>query len=360
MDKKQWPPTIKGVKNIEKGQKVKVKNTTRKGEIVDFDNTTADVKFANGKIEKFPLTKLRFLFEQMPNAIGAEIGSEPTVHNKKFRYNFDSPYAILPLDIARHIGVFIHVDFDHVKVEDLFAGMKTEAKKLSEAPKTIKDWIRVAKIAKSNLDKDTTYYSDWVSERKTSMNKILENKLRTLIRETIREIIQEAKASHNVKVYLKAGEKAPQGAKVNKGARGGQYYYTKGAAQGGKHIGYPKKSDAKLKKFAKDAGLDPDHKDTVDDYNKTEDGKNDLAKHKDRFDKLDQHKKADFLKKLYPSEPEIEDLVYTQGTFRMSDPPESSSEMREANRMAKQYWKMLKKHPELEKLGFKEEDVSEF
>jgi hypothetical protein len=347
VNEEQWPPKIKGVHNIEKGQKVKIKNTTKKGEIVDFDNTTADVKFTNGKIEKFPLIKLRFVFEQMPNAIGAEIGSEPTVHDKKFRFNFDSPYPVLPLDVARHIGVFLHVNFDKVTIEDWNEAIKTQADKMSERPKTIGDWIKIGKIAmKQNIGEG-------------GMSK-LETKLRKIIRDIIVETLKEAKASHNVKVYLKAGEKAPQGAKVSQGPQGGKYYYTRGAAQGGKHIGYPKKSDAKLRKFAKDAGLDPDHKDTVDDYEKTEDGKNNLAKHKDRFEKLDQHKKADFLKKLYPSEPDIEDLVYTQGTFRMSDPPESSSEMREANRMAKQYWKMLKKHPELEKLGFKEEDVSEF
>jgi hypothetical protein len=38
----------------------------------------------------------------------------------------------------------------------------------------------------------------------------------------IKEILNE---DANEKVYLKPGEKAPDGAKVSKGPRGGEYYY---------------------------------------------------------------------------------------------------------------------------------------
>jgi len=175
------------------------------------------------------------------------------------------------------------------------------------------------------------------------MNKNIESKLRQAIRNIIVETIKEAA---NVKVYLKQGEKPPKGAKVSQGSRGGKYYYTKGA--GGENRGYPKKPKATV---------DKDKKQKSEKQPEQQSEKGNLEKHKEQFDKLDQHKKAEFLTKLYPKEPEIEDLVYTQGTFRMSDPPESYSEMREAKRMAKQYWKLLKKHPELKQLGFEEEDV---
>ena len=114
--------------------------------------------------------------EQSPNAIGAEIGSEPTVHNKKFRFNFDSPYPILTLDLARQIGTFVHVDFDHIKVEDFFERMSNVADGMDKKPTTIGGWVRVAKLANQGLDR----------------NALKEYKLRGIIREIIVELINEA------------------------------------------------------------------------------------------------------------------------------------------------------------------------
>jgi hypothetical protein len=142
------------------------------------------------------------------------------------------------------------------------------------------DWAKYGKIAWTQLQKNPAYYHTNETIQETE-------RLRQFIRTEILGIL-EAKASHNVKVYLKPGEKAPKGVKVSKGARGGQYYYTKGATQGGKHMGYPKKAEPKpkpnwfnrepqkksgsspkgLNKWAKDQGLDPSHKDTVDAYKK--------------------------------------------------------------------------------------------
>jgi len=191
--KEEWPRTIKGVNYIEKGQKVKVKNTTRKGEIVDFDETTANVKFVNGKVEKFPLNKLRFINEQMPNAIGAEIGSEPTVHDKKFRFNMDSPYPILILDLARQIGTFLHIDFDKMSVEDLYQRMQDKADEIATKqkglkPKTVADWIKIAKFVTQNI---MYKGGENESDKQQSKNMTNENKLRIAIREEIKKILKE-------------------------------------------------------------------------------------------------------------------------------------------------------------------------
>jgi len=53
----------------------------------------------------------------------------------------------------------------------------------------------------------------------------------------------------------------------------------------------------------------------------------------------------------------LQDLLDTRKIFEMGDQPESYNEMKEAGRMARQYFKYLDKYPELVKLGFEDVNV---
>ena len=404
----KWPPIIKGVSVIDKGQKVRVKNTHKTGEIVDFDATTATIKFKSGKIEKFALNKLAFLFEQTANSIGVELGSEPTVHDKKFRFNFDSPYGILPLDLARQIGTFLHVDFDKIKVEDLYQRMQDKADTMESKPKTVADWIKVAKsvhpFVGGENENDKKQSVGMTNENKGNTMK-LEVKLRQVIRQIIKEIIKEADS----KIYVKKGQATPKGKKLQTGPRGGKYFtgsaqekedYNKTMSSIKKTVSQKptkdkvasQKNDTSTNdtspKFFKDYGItSPDPK-LVNRYKKAQDvGDLRLAnqifmKMKTAADKSTPKSKApeaikkeyedvskksgnygadaklDYLTKAFPkiNEKDLEEALFIQQTFANSA-PEDYGEMQQASKDSKWFDKFMKKHPELEKIGFDEQVV---
>ena len=65
------------------------------------------------------------------------------------------------------------------------------------------------------------------------------------------------------------------------------------------------------------------------------------------------------IKKSVPkiSSDEIDTIIDYKQTFNSSERPETYDEMAQAGRMAKEYWKILKRYPDLKQFGFKDEDV---
>jgi len=166
--------------------------------------------------------------------------NETTLSYFKKTFEMDAPAPLLTTNISRQVGNYVGVDFNKIAPADYHEGLKVEKTNDKNSPSDenmkMGDWAKYGKIAWTHLQKDPLFYHTNETLQATE-------RLKEFIRREILGIL-EAKASHNVKVYLKPGEKAPKGVKLNKGARGGSYYWTKsGNVQGGKHMGYPKKPD---------------------------------------------------------------------------------------------------------------------
>jgi len=107
--------------------------------------------------------KLKKILEQSGSSAEVKYGVGPVITKKGLPYDFDAPAKVLTLDMARNIGKYIGVDFDKIKIEDLYQGMKTEIEHKETVDKnpettTVEDWITYAKIANDHLKESPKYY----------------------------------------------------------------------------------------------------------------------------------------------------------------------------------------------------------
>jgi hypothetical protein len=163
-----------------------------------------------------------------------------------------------------------------------------------------------------------------------------------------------------VKIYVQKGKKPPKGKTLKKGPKGGQYFIgtpkEKTSYEGGKTKSAPKKKVNIFNKPKKKVVAKKTDKATSNLINR---GFDEIKKEYEKVSKeagnYGAEEKLDYLKKLFPKikEDDLEEALFIQQTFANA-PPEDYSEMQAASKQSKWFDKFMKKHPELEKIGFDE------
>jgi len=96
-------------------------------------------------------------------------------------YNPDAEKPVLTTNMVRLLGKKLQVDWNDIKYDDFYYGIKIEkSKDAGDKPLLQGDWLKYARIAFKNLENNPHFY-DKVEE---NINKKTQIKLRDLIRET--------------------------------------------------------------------------------------------------------------------------------------------------------------------------------